>query len=162
VGVTATYISYLEREVGPTGVGEGMRPMIEVVDAVAGALGVLLAEARCAAGHNPPEESQVSCEVVKNTFRESDFATLHHMYEQLTPEQRRTFQPILEMVRRELELMLKGRDSNREGNLPGRRRRPELSRRLPRRAGPAEANSGKSGMGSGAESSRRAGQLADS
>ena len=145
VGVTVTYIGYLEREVDPTGISERIRPMIEVVDGVAEALGVPLAEVRCAAGHPPPDDSPVSCEIVRNTFGESDFAGLHHMYEQLTPEQRRTFQPILEMVRRELELMLQKRERNLEGNQPGRRgRRPNLGRPLPRRAGPSEANSGKS------------------
>lgn len=135
VGVTATYIGYLEREVDPTGIGERMRPMIAVVDAIAEALGVPLAEVRCAAGYKPPRDSPVSCEVVTNTFGEADFATLQHLYEQLTSEQRRSFQPILEMVRRELELMSKKRESNGEGNLPGRRRRPNSGRRLPAWAG---------------------------
>lgn len=156
VGVTATYIGYLEREVDPTGIGERMRPMIEVVDAIAEALGVPLAEVRCAAGYEPPRDSPVSCEVVTNTFGEGDFATLQHLYEQLTPEQRRSFQPILEMVRRELELMSKKRESNGEGSLPCRRRRPEVGRHLPRRAAPAEASSGKSGVGNRARSSRAA------
>src|SRR5918992_5599984 len=93
VGVTPTYIAHLEREAGVAAGGQKMRPMIEVVDAIAEALDVPLAEVRCAAGYDPPEESSASCEVVRNTFGESDFAALHHMYERLTPEHRRQLQP---------------------------------------------------------------------
>lgn len=43
---------------------------------------------------------------MRNTFPESDFAALHRMYEELMPDNRRKFHPILEMVGRELELIL--------------------------------------------------------
>ena len=105
--MTGTYISYLEMETDPTGNGDGVRPAVEVVDAVAEALDVPLAEVRCAAGHKPPEGELISCEGVRNSFGESGFAALHRMYEELTPDNRRKFYPILEMVGRELELMLK-------------------------------------------------------
>lgn len=107
VGVTGTYISYLEMETDPTGNGDGAPPAVEVVDAIAEALDVPLAEVRCAAGHKPPEGESISCETVRSSFSESDFAALHRMYEELTPDNRRKFYPILEMVGRELELMLK-------------------------------------------------------
>ena len=143
VGVTATYIGYLEREDDPTGIGDRMRPMIQVVDAIAEALGVPLAEVRCAAGHKAPEGSPVSCEVVRNTFGEGDFAALRRMYEELTPDNRRAFHPILEMVGRELELLLTRQAGEPEGRTPDIRRRPVLERRLPRRAVNTGATSGK-------------------
>ena len=134
VGVTTTYISHLEREVDPTGIGEKLRPMIEVVDAIAKALSVPLAEVRCAAGYDPPEDSFASREVVRRTFGESDFAALHRMYERLTPEQRQRFQWALEMMSRELESMLKEKGEQvREGMPAERRRRGTSSRRPPSR-----------------------------
>ena len=132
--MTTTYISHLEREVDPTGIGEKLRPMIEVVDAIAKALSVPLAEVRCAAGYDPPEDSSSSCEVVRRTFGESDFAALHRMYERLTPEQRQRFQWALEMMSRELESMLKEQGEQvREGTPAERRRRVTSSRRPPAR-----------------------------
>ena len=107
VGVTGTYISYLEMETDPTGNGDGGRPAVEVVDAIAEALDVPLAEVRCAAGHKPPEGELISCEIVRSTFGETDFLALWRMYEELHPENQRKFYPIMEMVGRELELMLK-------------------------------------------------------
>lgn len=136
VGMTPTYISHLEREVDPTGIGEKPRPMIEVVDAIAKALSVPLAEVRCAAGYDPPEDSSASCEVVRRTFGESDFAALHRMYERLTPEQRQGFQRVLEMMSRELESLLQEQGVQvREGVTAERSRRVTSSRRLtsPRR-----------------------------
>jgi transcriptional regulator with XRE-family HTH domain len=141
VGVTPTYIAHLEREAGPAGVGQEMRPMIEVVDAIAEALDVPLAEVRCAAGYDPPADSSASCEVVRNTFGESDFAALHHMYERLTPEQRRQLQPILEMVSRELESMLREQgDQHPEGKRADRKRRLNSGRRFPRGPGRPEVS----------------------
>lgn len=122
IGVTPVYVGYLERESGPTGVGEGLRPMLEVVAAIAEALGVPLAEVRCAAGYGPPEDSDVSCEAVGGTFDGSDFAALHRMHERLDPEGRRSFRPVLEMVRRELESLLKARGGECE-DMPAARRR---------------------------------------
>lgn len=107
VGVTGTYISYLEMETDPTGNGDGSPPAVEVVDAIAEALAVPLAEVRCAAGHKPPAGESVSCEIVRSTFGETDFLALQRMYEELTPENQRKFYPVMEMVGRELELTLK-------------------------------------------------------
>ena len=107
VGVTGTYISHLELEFDPASNGNRVRPAVEVVDAIAEALGVPLAEARCAAGLKPPEDTPAACEVVRGTFGEADFVALRRMYEELTPDNRRKFYPILEMDGRELELMLK-------------------------------------------------------
>ena len=107
VGVTGTYISYLELEADPTGIGDRVRPAVEVVDAIAEALSVPLAEARCAAGHKPPEGAPAACEEVRGTFGETDFFALQRMYEELTPDNQRKFYPILAMVGRELELTLK-------------------------------------------------------
>ena len=136
VGVTPTYISHLEREVGPAGSGQKLRPMIEVVDAIAAALDVPLAEVRCAAGYDPPEETSASCEVVTNTFGEGDFAALHLMYERLTPERRTQFRPIIEMVSRELEMMLKEQEEqNHGGKRADRRALPDPARHHPRRSG---------------------------
>ncbi|HLL74358.1 MAG TPA: helix-turn-helix transcriptional regulator [Pyrinomonadaceae bacterium] len=107
VGVTGTYIGYLELEVDPTGIGDGVRPVVEVVDAIAEALDVPLAEARCAAGLKPPEDAPAACEVVRGAFGEADFVALQRMYGELTADNRRKFYPILRMVSRELELTLK-------------------------------------------------------
>jgi transcriptional regulator with XRE-family HTH domain len=116
VGVTPTYIGYLEREVDPTGIGERLRPMIEVVDAVAAALGLPLTEVRLAAGHDPPAgTASSSFEVVRINPDEGDFAALRRKYESLTPEQRRSFRPVLEMVDRELDRLLKQRRRQRVG-----------------------------------------------
>lgn len=143
VGVTPTYIAHLEREVGPHGNGATRRPVIEVVDAIAGALDVPLAEARCAAGYDPPEGSAAACEVLRNTFGESDFSALHQMYEQLTLERRAAFRPILEMVGRELELMLREQDGHGpEDKRPERRRASEPLRRHTRRTVRPEAPAG--------------------
>lgn len=105
VGVTPTYISYLERGVDPTGIGQSIRPMIEVVDAIADALETPLAEVRCAAGYDPPEGVEAACEeiAVESSFDKSDFAMLHQKYEQLTPDQRRRISPVIEMLRHELD-----------------------------------------------------------
>ena len=132
VGVTPIYIADLEREAGPAGVGHEARPVIEVVDGIAEALGVPLAEVRCAAGYDPPEDSSASCEVVRNTFGESDFAALHQMYERLTPERRVQLQPILEMVSRELESLLNEQADQHPGGKRSDRRRRLNSGRLPR------------------------------
>ena len=134
VGVTPTYIAHLEREVAHIGIGETRRPMIEVVEAIAAALDVPLAEVRCAAGYDPPAASGSACEAARGTFGESDFAALHVMHERLSPEQRRAFQPILEMVSRELQSMLKEQGAqSRKDVPPERRRRLEPGRRLPSR-----------------------------
>ena len=122
VGLTPAYIGYLERGSGPTGVGVGMRPRLEALSAIAEALGVPLAEVRCAAGYAAPEDSDVSCEAVGDTFGESDFASLHRMHERLDPERRRSFRPVLEMVRRELELMLNEQGAEPEGRPLAHRR----------------------------------------
>lgn len=143
VGVTPTYIGHLERADGPHGAGTTRRPVIEVVDAIAGALDVPLAEARCAAGYDPPEGSTGACEVLRNAFGESDFAVLHHMFEQLTPERRAIFRPILEMVGRELELILREQDGRGpEDQRPERRRAAEPLRRHPRHPVRPEASAG--------------------
>jgi transcriptional regulator with XRE-family HTH domain len=128
VGVTTAYIGSLERGSDPTGVGEGLRPVIEVVEAVAAALDVPAAEVRCAAGYDPPAGSRVSCEVAGDTFDEGDFAALHRMHEKLEPERRRAFLPVLRMVRRELELMLKEQGAEPEGRPLARRRGLDTSR----------------------------------
>jgi transcriptional regulator with XRE-family HTH domain len=136
VGVTPTYISHLEREAGPAGSGEKLRPMIEVVDAIAAALDLPPAEVRCAAGYDPPEDTSTSCEVVGNTFGEGDFATLHLMYERLTPERRTQFRPIIEMVGRELEMMLKEQEGHdHDGKRVERGALPDSARHHPRRPG---------------------------
>ena len=136
VGVTPTYICHLEREVEPAGVGEWQRPLVEVVDAIAAALDVPLAEVRCAAGYDPPEETSASCEVVRNTFGGSDFAELHQMYERLTPERRTQFRPIIEMVGRELEMMLKEQEGHdHDGKRVERGALPDSARHHPRRPG---------------------------
>lgn len=141
VGLTATYIGQLEREADPAGAEEKQRPIIEVVDAIAAALDVPLAEVRRAAGYDPPEDSSASCEAVRNTFGEGDFAVLHHLYERLTPERRRQFRPILEMVGRELELMLREQaDQQPEGKHAERRRRLNSGRYLPRSPGRLEVS----------------------
>ena len=106
-GVTGTYISYLELDADPTGIGDSVRPVVEVVDAIAEALDVPLAEARRAAGLKPPEDAPAAREIVRGAFGEADFTALQRMYEGLTPDNQRKFYPILEMVSRELELMLK-------------------------------------------------------
>ncbi len=135
VGVTATYIASLERASDAAGIGQEMRPMIEVVDAIACALDAPVAEVRRAAGYEPPEDSAASCEAVGGTFDESDFAALHRMHEELDPARRRTFRPVLDMVRRELELLLRGQEAERESRPITRRR----SRNAPRAARPAPA-----------------------
>ena len=135
VGVTPTYISNLEREAGPAGAGEKLRPMIEVVDAIAAALDLPPAEVRCAAGYDPPADTSATCEVVTNTFGEGDFAALHLMYERLTPERRTQFRPIIEMVGRELEMMLKEQEEHdRDGKQMDRRALHDSTRPLPRRS----------------------------
>ena len=111
VGVTPTYIGYLERGDDPTGIGDAMRPVVEVVDAIAEALDTPVAEARCAAGYEPPEDSPCTCAAVESTFGESDFATLHRMYEKLSPERRQVFRPILGMLWREIESALERQDA---------------------------------------------------
>ena len=128
VGVTPTYIGYLERGSDPAGIGEEMRPRLEVVDAVAEALGVPVAEVRCVAGYDPPDDSPASCEAVASAFDESDFATLHRMHEKLNPERRRAFHIVMQMVRRELELMLKEQGAEPEGRPVARRRGLNTSR----------------------------------
>jgi transcriptional regulator with XRE-family HTH domain len=128
VGVTPTYIGYLERGSDPTGIGEELRPMVEVVNAIAEAIGLPVAEVRCAAGYDPPEDSNVSCEVVGDTFDEGDFAVLHHMHEKLDPERRRAFRPVLRMVRRELESLLKEQGAEPESRPLARRRGLNASR----------------------------------
>lgn len=128
-GLTPTYIGFLERGSGPTGVGVGMRPRLEALGAIAEALGVPPAEVRCAAGYNPPADYGASCESVEDSFGESDFAVLHHMHERLDPEGRRSFHPVLEMVRRELESLLKAQGDEGEVIHTARRRRgPDTSR----------------------------------
>lgn len=133
VGVTPTYIGYLERGSDPTGIGEELRPMIGVVDAVAAALDAPVAEVRCAAGYDPPEDAAASCEAVGSTFDESDFAALHRMHEKLAPARRQMFRPVLNMVRRELELLLREQEG---GTIPLPRRR---GRNTPRASRPAPA-----------------------
>lgn len=141
IGVTPIYIAHLEREAGAAAGSQKMRPMIEVVDAIARALDVPLAEVRCAAGYDPPAESSASYEVVRNTFGESDFAALHHMYERLTPEHRRQLQPVLEMVSRELESLLREQaDQHPEDKRADRRRRLGSGRRLPHSPGRPEVS----------------------
>ena len=54
-GVTGSYISRLEHELDHTKSGAPIIPSVEVVDAMAGALGVGLTEVRLAAGYAPPE-----------------------------------------------------------------------------------------------------------
>lgn len=133
VGVTPTYVGYLERGSDPTGIGEELRPMVEVVNALACALGLPMAEVRCAAGYGPPEGSNVSCEAVGHTFDESDFAVLHQMHERLDPERRRAFRPVLRMVRRELESLLKEQGAEPESR-PLARRRGRITSRANRQA----------------------------
>ncbi|MCA1612672.1 MAG: helix-turn-helix domain-containing protein [Acidobacteria bacterium] len=134
VGVTPTYIGHLEREADQTGGGTKLRPMIEVVDAIAAALDVPLAEVRCAAGYDPPEDSHASCELMRSTFGEGDFAALHRMYERLTPERRMRFQPLLEMVSRELEIMLSEQGDQHPDVQHGERGgRLDSGRHIPRR-----------------------------
>ncbi len=128
VGVTSIYIGYLERGSDPTGIGEEIRPMIEVVDAIAEALDVPVAEVRLAAGYEPPEDSQMSGEAVGDTFDESDFAALHRLHEKLDPAIRKRFRPVLEMVRRELELLLGEQVVERESRPVARRRSLNTSR----------------------------------
>jgi transcriptional regulator with XRE-family HTH domain len=134
VGVTPTYVGYLERGSDTAGIGQQMRPMIEVVDAIAEALAAPVADVRRAAGYEPSEDSHVSCKVVGDTFDDGDFAALHRMHEKLDPERRRTFRPVLRMVRRELELMLKEQGDEPEGRLHARRHgpgTPRANRRAP-------------------------------
>lgn len=123
IGLTSTYVRYLERESGPTGVGAGMRPMLEVVIAIAEALNVPLAEVRRAAGYDDmTDDSAASCESVSDTFDGSDFAAFQRMHEQLNAEGRRSFRPVLEMVRRELESLLRAQGVEREDRPAARRR----------------------------------------
>jgi transcriptional regulator with XRE-family HTH domain len=128
VGVTPTYIGYLERGSDTAGIGQQMRPMIEVVDAIAEALAAPAAEVRCAAGYDPPANSGGSCEVVCDTLDEGDFAALHRMHEKLEPERRRAFRPVLRMVRRELESLLKEQGAEPEVRPSVRRRGLNTSR----------------------------------
>jgi len=139
VGVTPTYIGYLERGSDPTGIGEELGPMIEVVKAIAGALGLPVAEVRCAAGYDPPDDSNVSCEVFGDAFDESDFAALHRIHEKLDSERRRGLRPVLRMIRRELESLLKDQGVEPCGSPPVRRRGLNASRHIRRApAGPRE------------------------
>lgn len=135
VGMTTTYIGYLERGSDPAGAGQEMQPMIEVVDAIAEALDVPVAEVRCAAGYDPPDDPAASCEFVGSTFDESDFATLHRLHEKLDPERRRAFHHVLRMVRRELESMLQEQGAEPEG----RPRARGCGLNTPRAARPAPA-----------------------
>ena len=59
-GVTASYISRLEHELDHTRSGAPCLPPVEIVDAMAEALGTGLAEARLAAGYAPPEAEPTS------------------------------------------------------------------------------------------------------
>jgi len=130
-GLTPTYIGFLERGSGPTGVGVGMRPRLEALGAIAEALGVPLAEVRGVAGYDPPADSAASCEFAGDTFGESDFAALHRMHERLGPEGRRSFRPVLEMVRRELESLLKAQVGEGEFIPAAHRRRGPGATRAP-------------------------------
>lgn len=131
VGLTSSYIGYLERGSGPTGAGVGMRPRLEVLSAIAEALDVPLSEVRCAAGYEPPVDSTESCEVARDTFGKSEFAALHRMHERLAPEGRRLFHPVLEMVRRELETLLKAQGHENDVAPAARRRRvPDVPRAI--------------------------------
>jgi transcriptional regulator with XRE-family HTH domain len=60
VGCTGSYISLLECAKPDRRSGVPLRPSVEVVDAVAAALGVSRREARLAAGYVPPEDAAMT------------------------------------------------------------------------------------------------------
>lgn len=114
VGVTPTYMEFLERGNDSMGAGQQLRPMLDVVNAIAGALGVPVTEVRRAAGYDPPEDFAFTPEIVERAFDRSDFAALHRMHEELDTRRRRIFRPVLDMVRRELELLMNEQEAERE------------------------------------------------
>jgi len=110
IGVTPKYLSYLERGTDPSGISDTLRPTTELADAIASALGIPATEVRCAAGlitPDGPEKSSECEESTRNGFTESEFAVLFEKYEALTPEQRQSFRPILDMIDHELERLKK-------------------------------------------------------
>lgn len=64
-GCTGSYISLLERGTPDKRSGAALRPSVEVVDALAAALGVTRREARLAAGYVPPEDAGMSVSEVR-------------------------------------------------------------------------------------------------
>jgi transcriptional regulator with XRE-family HTH domain len=64
-GCTGSYISLLERAAPDKRSGAALRPSVEVVDAVAAALGVTRREARLAAGYVPPDDAGMSANEVR-------------------------------------------------------------------------------------------------
>jgi transcriptional regulator with XRE-family HTH domain len=106
VGLSTFYIDNLERGIDPTGKGKMLRPPREVVDNIAKALGWSQREARQAAEYEPPDSSKVSYEA-EEEFELSDFASLYDKYQKLSAERQKEFQPVLEMLNRELSFLLK-------------------------------------------------------
>lgn len=118
VGLSTIYIDNLERGIDPTGKTKVLSPPGEVVDNIAKALGWSLPEARRAAGYELPDDlsSQLPYKQEKE-FEESDFASLYAKYQALTTEQQKAFQPVLEMVFRELDYLLKAQEEIDRFNL---------------------------------------------
>lgn len=78
--------------------GKASRPNIETVDGLARALNRPIEEARIAAGHSPSA-----------TLDEDDkrVMALFLKHRQLKPEQKAAFRPIVKMIERELDFMLR-------------------------------------------------------
>ena len=101
--MTTTYVSYLERGLNPSGMANTLLPTTELADAIASALQLSPTEIRCAAGLNPPDDIEASCEATGDGFDESDFAVLYRRYMKLDSKQRERFRPVLDMLEHELE-----------------------------------------------------------
>jgi|GEM_PF-2776640 len=117
VGLSTFYIDNLERGIDPTGKSKMLQPPCEVVDNIAKALGWNLFEARGAAGYEPPDTlpSPLLYEQAgQDEFEQSDFASLYAKYQELTTRQRKEFQPILEMVNRELDYLLRAQEEEED------------------------------------------------
>jgi transcriptional regulator with XRE-family HTH domain len=106
--VSANYISNLERDFSPSSKDGKPHPSVAVVDRIARALGVSLAEARPAAGYARPDE--VSKE---NGYDESEFAVLFHESQKLAPDQKEKFRTIMEMVTNQVRQMLREQDQDK-------------------------------------------------
>ena len=99
---TGGYISSLEREADIGKSGRPTQPSIEVVDALATALGEPIPDARLVAGYAPTSQPAIE-DALANA--------LLYKYDQLPEEDKDKIRPLLEMLDREISRHLPGKDN---------------------------------------------------
>jgi transcriptional regulator with XRE-family HTH domain len=96
-GTSKQYVSNLERDAPHPLTGALPRPKVEIVDALARALGAPIAEARLSAGYAPPGEA-----FSKQVLVDNEFAVLGYEFRKLSVEDQNELRASLEMLKKEV------------------------------------------------------------